>query len=225
MSPVSVEEIAALLHRAGLVEAFGHVSVRPTKTPGLVAGRITEMSPGLVAGRITTTAPLLAASTVALHGPDDPARPLEAPLHRAIYAARPDVGAICRTHSPAAVAWGVRGVVPPLLHGLGAMAGEVGFHGDPQLVTDDERAAAAAAALGPEGACLLLRANGALAVGADLPEAAVRAWYLEERCRVALEAGAGGRPLEGQELAERIVHTPAEQRRAWAWLQARFGDG
>lgn len=208
----SVEEIAAILHRAGLVEAFGHVSARPANRPGRIAGPI------------TTTGPFTAPSTIALDGPDDPARPLEAPLHRAIYAARPDVGAICRTHSPAAVAWGVRGAVPPLLHGLGAIAGEVGLHDDPRLVTSDETATAAANALGAR-ACLLLRANGALAVGADLPEAAVRVWYLEERCRVALEAGAAGRALEGEELTERTVHTPAEQRRAWAWLQARFGDG
>ena len=211
---MTVADVARLLHAAGLVEAFGHVSERCKTTPGVVLQRST----------ITTTAPLLAASTIALDGPDDPARPLEAPLHRAIYAARPDVGAICRTHSPAAVAWGVRGQLPPLLHGLGALAGEVALHDDPQLVTSEEAATAAARALGA-GACLLLRANGAVAVGADLSEAAVRAWYLEERCRVALDAGAGGRALEAEELTERTVHTPAEQRRAWAWLQARYGDG
>jgi ribulose-5-phosphate 4-epimerase/fuculose-1-phosphate aldolase len=199
----TVAEIGRMLVRAGLVEAFGHVSQRD--------------------GEITTVQPLAGGATVALDGPPDPLRPLEAPMHRAVYAARPGVGAICRTHSPAVVAWGVRAAVPPLLHGLGALAGSVAVHDDPQLVDDASRAAAAATALG-EHDCLLLRANGALVTGADLSQAAVRAWFLEERARVALDAGASARALAPGELRQRTVHSAAEARRAWRWLADRFGD-
>ena len=136
--------------------------------------------------------------------------PLEAPAHAAIYAARPDVGAIVRVHPPSVVVAGLSGELPPVTHGLAGLSGEVALLDDPQLVDGPERAAAAAAALGAAD-CLLMRANGALAVGADLATACVRAWFLEERARVWLAAG---RPdgLSQAELAERAEHWPAEAR-------------
>ncbi len=73
--------------------------------------------------------------------------------------------------------------------------------------------------------CLLLRANGALATGATLEQAAVRAYYLEERCRVAIEAGPDVKPLSDAELAARSRWFAREHERAWKWLCWRFGDG
>lgn len=207
-----VATVARLLAAAGLVEAFGHVSAR------LDGGGFA----------ITSTAPLGAAAADEVIGCDDAGRPLgegaglplETPLHAAIYAARDDVGAICRTHSPAAVAAGAAGEVPPVAHGLGGLSGRVALLPDPQLVTDGERAAAAAAALGA-GDCLLVRGNGAVATGASLPEAAVRAWYLEERARV---WRAGQLELPADALEQRSRHYPAEAERAWSWLRWRFGE-
>jgi len=207
-----VATVARLLAAAGLVEAFGHVSAR--------------LDDGGFA--ITSTAPLgraTAADTLGCDGAGRPlgdvgGLPLETPLHAAIYAARDDVAAICRTHSPAAVAAGVAGEVPPVVHGLGGLSGRVALFPDPQLVTDGERAAAAVAALGADD-CLLIRGNGALATGVSLPEAAVRAWYLEERARV---WQAGQPELSGDALEERSRHHPAEADRAWSWLRWRFGE-
>ncbi|MDO8186250.1 class II aldolase/adducin family protein [Conexibacter sp. JD483] len=199
---------ARLIARAGLVEAFGHVSAR--------AGD------GFL---LTSTAPLASQTAASIHrlGPDGGAGegiPLEAPLHAALYAARPDVGAICRTHSRAAVAWAARGAVPPLLHGLGGLAGTVAaWDGDPDLVTSEAHGARAAAALGAAD-CLLLRANGAVATGATLRQAAVRAWFLEERARVALDAGPQALPLI--DLDRRSRHFAAEEERAWRWLREAF---
>ena len=67
---------------------------------------------------------------------------------------------------------------------------------------------------------MLLRANGGLAVGADLVEAATRLWFLEERARVALAAAPGA----GDDIdwAPRLAHTGIELRRAKAWFAARF---
>lgn len=205
---------ARLVARAGLVEGFGHVSARDGESFA-----------------ITSTAPLGTADEASIlfvesdraSAEPSPGLPLEAPLHAAIYAARPDVGAIVRTHSPAAVAAGFGAVTPPVAHGLGGLAGELARLDDPQLVDRPERAERAAAALGAAD-CLLLRANGSLAVGADLGEATVRAWFLEERARVWLAAE---RPsgLDPAELARRAEHWPAEAGRALAWLRWRFGDG
>ena len=207
-----VASLARLIAAAGLVEAFGHVSARA--------------SDGGFA--ITSTAPLRSASAADVIACDDfglargdgAGLPLETPLHAAIYRARADVGAICRTHSPAAVAAGASGAAPPVAHGLGGLSGRIATFDDPQLITDDDRAAAAAAALGKDD-CLLIRGNGAVVTAADLPDAGVRAWFLEERARV---WAAGAHELDPEAIAERRQHYPAETERAWRWLCAQFGD-
>ncbi|MFT3865171.1 MAG: class II aldolase/adducin family protein [Solirubrobacterales bacterium] len=210
----AVAATARLLARAGLVEAFGHVSAR--------AGD------GFL---LTATTPLGAAAGAEVHAVDAAgaapdgatAVPLEAPLHASVYAARADIGAICRTHSPAAVVWGTRATSPPLLHGLGAIAGAVNRCPRSDLVADTAAGEEVAAALG-DASCLILRANGSLATGTDLAQAAVRAWYLEERCRVALEAGEKGQEMSGEELGDRLRWTATEEERASRWLVWRFGD-
>lgn len=214
---LAVAAAARLAARAGLLEAFGHVSQRD---PG----------GGFV---ITTTEPLLAAGPGNTRHLDDAGNasgdasgvPLEAPLHAAIYAARPDVGAIVRTHSPATVVAGVDPdlVAPPLLHGLGGMSGEIAIYPDPQLIDDRARGEAAAAAL-DQADCLIMRGNGSLATGRDLPDALVRAWFFEERLRVWLEAGRPSTGIEGEELVMRSQHWSVEAARAWAWLAVRFGE-
>ena len=205
---------ARMLAAAGLVEAFGHVSAR-LHGGGFL---ITPTSPLLdaVADTVITVDD---AGTVI----DDPAKaaPLETPLHAAIYRARPDVGAVCRGHGPAMVAWGVEVEDLPLRHGLGAIAGvRIPVHPDFDLIASAESGERAAATLGLHHGALL-RANGGFAVGADLLEAATRLWFLEERARVVLAAG----PSAGADIewGHRLAHTEAELRRAKAWFAARFG--
>lgn len=203
---------ARIIAGAGLVEGFGHVSARD--------------GDGFL---ITATRPLGTAVAADIHRLDSGAGapegasdvPLEAPMHAAVYAARPDVNAICRTHSPAAVIAGAHGEVPPLGHGLGGLAGEVRFCGRTDLVTDREAGEQIATALGPAD-CLLVRGNGAIATGRTLAEAVVRARYLEERCLV----GEGLGPDQGlseQDLAERSKWFGKEAARAWAWMNWRYG--
>lgn len=208
-----VASTARLLAAAGLVEAFGHVSAR-IDGDGFA---ITSTAP---LGR-ATAAEVIACDPGGIPLGEGAGLPLETPLHAAIYAAREDVGAVCRTHSPAAVAAGAAGAVPPVSHGLGGLSGRVALSADPQLVTERERAAAAAAELG-DADCLLIRANGAVATAPTLPAAAVRAWFLEERARVALAAG--GAALATADLEERARHYPAELERAWSWLRWRYGE-
>lgn len=210
-APADVARVARILAGARLVEAFGHVSAR--------------VDGGFL---LTSTAPLHAQQEASIHRLDGDGAvlaagaagegvPLEAPLHAAIYAARPDVGAICRTHSAAAVVWGVRGQAPPLLHGLGGLSGAVAaWGGDSDLVVTAGQGAAVAAALGSAD-CLLVQANGNVATGATIQQATVRAWFLEERARVALEAGLEASPLTEPEARAR--HYAAEEARAWRWLQ------
>ncbi len=217
-TPEAVAAVARLLARAGLVQAFGHVSARDGDQL-----------------LITSTAPLLtAAAEEVLSLPADPARaaevvpeldgvPLEWPLHAAVYQARPDLGAICRTHSPAAVNAGLDSAPPPMLHGLGGLAGQVELADGFDLVTSEPAASLLAAELGAAD-CLLVRGNGVLATGADLSAAAVRAWFLEERCRVALASPAGVSPPDPAAATKRADWHGPETDRAWRWLRTAFGD-
>ena len=210
-----VAATARMMSAARLVEGFGHASVR---LPG--GGFL-----------MTSTAPLLSTTPETILTVDDegnaidaPAgKPLEIVIHAGIYRARPDVGSVCRGHGAAMAAWGVRGEPVPLLHGMGGLAGEVvPIHQDLDLIKTLESGDRMAATLGGNRSMLLL-ANGGVATGADLLEAATRLWYLEERCRVAVEAG----PVEQPEgaWAERLSSSAPELVRAKAWFAARFGDG
>jgi ribulose-5-phosphate 4-epimerase/fuculose-1-phosphate aldolase len=203
-----VARTARVLAAAGLVEGFGHVSARLSAS---------ELA-------ITSTRPLRDCSPADVHvlpldAPVGEAVPLEAPMHAAVYAARDDVMAICRFHGRAAATWATRPQLPPRLHGLGLMAGELTSYAGSDLVADAAAGAAVAQALG-DADCILLRANGAFATGATLPQAAVRAFFLEERCRVASDAGDAGVELSDAEIEVRRRWTEAETARAWAWLSA-----
>ncbi|MDY7103690.1 MAG: class II aldolase/adducin family protein [Actinomycetota bacterium] len=215
-------EVAATARRvvaAGLIGAFGHVSSRLPDGEGPTGGiAITSTRP---LARTTPDEVLVVdAEATPVAGPVGDA-PLERVMHLAIYAARPDVGAICRGHPAAAVAWGAGTRDLPLLHGLGAMAGRrVAVHHDIDLITTVESGRAVAATLGDDHA-VLLRSNGGLAVGATLDEAATRLWYVEERAAVALAApDAGKSPAPAADWEPRWHHVPAELRRAVAWFRA-----
>lgn len=208
-----IAEAARIITGAGLVEAFGHVSARSGQ--------------GFM---ITSTRPLGSTGEADIHLLDGECRaaadatdlPLEAPMHAAIYAARNDVNAICRTHSPAAVRAGAIGVIPPLVHGLGGLAGEVAISDRTDLVTDFAAGEEIANAL-QSADCLLVRGNGSIATGHSLGEAVVRARFLEERCLV----GEGFGTADGWtavELESRAWWFEKETTRAWAWMRWRFEE-
>lgn len=209
-----VAEAARIVAGAGLVEAFGHVSMR--------AGD------GFL---ITSTLPMGEATAESIHeiGPGGKAIegaenvPLETPMHGAIYAARPDVEAICRTHSPAAVRAGARGVVPPLVHGLAGLAGKVSVCGRVNLVTDELSGDEVAGDLGQDD-CVLIRGNGCVSTGGSLAEAVVRARYLEERCLTG-EGFSQAETIDAETLVSRSEWFEKEMVRSWAWMRWRYvGD-
>ncbi len=208
-----VTRTAQMMARAGLTEAFGHVSMR--------------WNDGFV---ITSTLPFVAAdptdAVVVSYSTDPPpggnGTPLETPMHSAIYLKRPDVGAICRGHPSAIVAWGIGTDDLPLLHGLGALAGEkVPVHGDVDLISTLDQGTAVAGTLG-DGHAVILRANGCFAVGATLLESITRLYFLEERAQVATKVSSERGVTD---WGDRLRHTAAEIPRAMAWMEATFGSG
>ncbi|MGE4428439.1 MAG: class II aldolase/adducin family protein [Solirubrobacteraceae bacterium] len=116
-----------------------------------------------------------------LHGA--PSR--ELPLHRAVYAHRPDVGAVVHTHSVAATAWSFLGspLGPELedlaYHGIGTIRTSV-----PAPAGSEALASSVTSALGDSGA-VLLGEHGVLGVGPDVRRALVAARVVEHQARVA----------------------------------------
>jgi len=70
---------------------------------------------------------------------------------------------------------------------------------------------------------IVLRGNGAVAVGASLPEAVVMAWYLEDAARVelaVLACGISGIELTPAEARDRAITSGKIVERMWDWLTA-----
>ncbi len=174
------------LSRAGLmVGTAGNVSVREgdlvAVTPSGV--RYADLTPERVGvHRLDGTA---------VEAPLTPTS--ELPLHLAIYAARPEVGAVVHTHSPAATALSTLVDEVPTVHYYAAM------FGGPVRVTPyatygtDELAHNAVHALHDRTACLLGN-HGAVTVGPDLATAHDKSVYLEWLCDVYLRASSAGAP-------------------------------
>ncbi|MGP3534186.1 class II aldolase/adducin family protein [Microbacterium sp. RD1] len=175
---------AGAVARAGLADAFGHVSVR----------RGTSIS-------ITRAVPLAVFASdgepveVALDAVTLPTgAPMEAWLHVALAAARPEIGAVVRAQPPAVAAFATLRRELPILHGHGALLG--GTHLVPDSILVRERPRAERIAAGAAGrAAIILAGNGAVTVGADLAQAVARMWVLEASARLALDALSAGEPV------------------------------
>ena len=153
------EELAASLRRiaeGGLVGGTeGNISAR--------AGELVAISPS---GLDYHT---LRAEDVCIVTPDGkliegPTPSVELPMHLAVLAARPDVGAVVHTHSPRATA---RPPVPVA----------VGVSGTQELGAAVLEAAA-------DGNAAVIRGHGPVCFGADLPDAVARAFAVEAAAAV-----------------------------------------
>jgi HCOMODA/2-hydroxy-3-carboxy-muconic semialdehyde decarboxylase len=198
---------------AGLVTAFGHVSVRTGSRSGF---RITPPKP------LDTLRPDEPLQEVPLAGDELPdGVPKEAWIHRAIYETRPDVGAICRAQPPVATAMASAGVPMRVLHGHAAFLGwEVPVYGDARLIREREAGEALARSLGGAGG-VVMRGNGAVTVGADVGAATARMWVLERSAEMNRDAAAAGspEPLSDREFAYWESVSEEILERIWAYLR------
>jgi len=214
----------AVMEGMGLTEAFGHLSERDPADPRRI--RITPaFGPGMADGAQCVFFDL---DGRRLKGNDELPAPLETPMHIAVYRARADVNAICRTHSPHAVTQGAVAARVFCTHGFSLMLGRtVPVHADIDLIHSTDGAQALADTLG-EGAACLIRGNGALAVGGDISRAVVNAIYLEEACRIQTHAGydASAKAAAGivdAEFSARRKWHGNEVPRAWNYYCAKYG--
>lgn len=208
------ETIAAArsLAAAGLVTAFGHASYREDD-----AFYITPPKP------LGSLQPDETLSRVSLEAEELPAGvPGEAWVHWAIYRNRSDVSGVCRAQPQTATALGSAGVPIRPLHGQGAFLGrEVPVFGDARLVRDRSTGEALAESLGDAGA-LVMRGNGAVAVGSEVGLAAARMWVLEHSAEINQKAAAAGKPSPISEEEFAYWDSVSEEilGRIWAYLKS-----
>jgi HCOMODA/2-hydroxy-3-carboxy-muconic semialdehyde decarboxylase len=191
----SVNDLVAanrILYERGVLDGFGHVSLRDESDPQrfLLARNV---APALVTADDIMTFDL---DGTACDG--DARTPyLERFIHGSIYRARPDVGAVVHSHSPAVIPFGVVSGVPlrPIYHMGSFLRGEVpvfeirdaaGPDND-LLVRDVSLGHALARTLGA-GSMVLMRGHGSTTVGRDVREAVFRAVYAETNARLQAEA-------------------------------------
>ena len=117
--------------------------------------------------------------------------PWEVPLYTATYAARPEVNAVVHVHPPVATALASAGAtIHAASHeGLEFGDGLPSFGGE--VIDTTELGAGMASTLGSHPGCML-RGHGAVLVGAGVPEAVVRAIYLERTAKQLVWASAVG---------------------------------
>jgi L-fuculose-phosphate aldolase len=119
------------------------------------------------------------------------APPIEFYIHAELYRARPDVNAVMHTHPQWSTFLTMTGVPYKTVYAQGVLPGEMQVLDSPMPINTRQMGERVAATVGGNPAALI-KAHGAVTVGADIVEAFVLAAYLEEnayRQYMAMQAG------------------------------------
>jgi ribulose-5-phosphate 4-epimerase/fuculose-1-phosphate aldolase len=179
-----------ILYRQGVVDGFGHASIRHDLSPHLFL-LARNMAPSLVRREDILTFDLDGEAF------DAAGRRvyLERFIHAAIYRARSDVQAIVHSHSPNVIPFGVtQQPLRPIFHMSGFLGeGTALFEirdvaGDTNMLISDGRLGAALAAALGSRSTVLMRGHGSTTVGASIEQAVYRAIYAEVNARLQLAA-------------------------------------
>jgi HCOMODA/2-hydroxy-3-carboxy-muconic semialdehyde decarboxylase len=223
-SPDLLKDVAIanrILFQQGVLDAFGHVSVRHDKHPDrFLLAR--NMAPGLVTE----------ADIIEFDFDGNPLNAggrsvyLERFIHGEVFRARPEVMAVVHSHSPSVVPFGIVKGVPfrPVYHmaafiGEAAPIFEIRDHAGDEtdlLISSSKLGAALAKTLG-QGNVVLMRGHGATIVGASLKEVVFRAVYTEGNARLQAEGLRIGPVtyLSAGEIKTATVNVGGEATRAW----------
>ncbi len=222
----SLKELLAtgtrILHEHGLVDAFGHLSVRlPDSDRFLINPR---QSPALLRPESVLTMTLDGEVVAGTMRPN-----AEWHIHASIYRARPDVASVVHAHTDMTIVFSMSPV------GLRPIFGNtsVEFGADPlpvypfpRLITDRERGDRLAQTLGDRTA-VLLRGHGCAVVGGDVKQTVIRLLEVERNGRLlqAILAQNRGDPRywSREEVAEWAGEgpVPVGSDRYWEYLTRR----
>ena len=231
VDPELLADLAAasrILADQGVVDAFGHVSMRHQAAPDrFLMSR--SLAPALV-----TAEDIVEYSLDCLPcGNDNRPGFLERFIHGEIYRARPDVMSVVHSHSPSVIPFGI--VVAPMqamFHNAAFLAGGVPvfdiaqkFGATDMLVGNPEKGVALAEVLA-DRPVVLMRAHGSVAVGPDLPMAVFRAVYTEVNARIQHQTMAYGGPIGALSREEGLLADEVNMKaghRAWTLWKRRVG--
>ncbi|MGH7308615.1 MAG: class II aldolase/adducin family protein [Candidatus Rokuibacteriota bacterium] len=229
--PTLVEDLVAanrILAAQGVVDAWGHVSVRHDRDPARYL-----MSRSLAPELVT-------ADDIVEHDLDSVAVDaqgrslyLERFIHGEIYRARPDVQAVVHHHSPSVIPFGVSGrPLRPIYH-MAAFLGEDtpifeirAFGGMTDLLVRDPALGRALAQTLGRRTAALLRGHGAVVVGPTIQHAVARSVYMEMNARLQQQAIALGSVtyLEPEEARRADATVSGTYARPWElWKRRALG--
>jgi HCOMODA/2-hydroxy-3-carboxy-muconic semialdehyde decarboxylase len=216
-----------ILANEGVLDAFGHVSVRHPRDPKrylLSRSRSPLLiEPGDILEYTLDSAPVKPPK-VHLYA--------ERVVHGCIYQARADVMAVCHHHAPAIMPFAIAGVpIVPVFHLGAAMGEEAPFwdqhdeFGDTNLlVVKPEEGRSLARALGTHSAVMMNR-HGATVVGGGLKELVSRSIFMCQNAEYQLRAQSlsSSAPLHRGEikLAGALSLMPTVVTRTWEYWSAR----
>lgn len=223
-----------ILANEGVVDAFGHVSIRHPNDPGrylISRHRACELVEPADILEFTLDSVPVTPTTLRLYS--------ELVIHGCIYQARPDVLSVCHHHAVSMLPFAITGTeLVPVVHLGAGLGGKVPFwdsrdeFGDtPLVVTKPEEGRSLAKALG-EYWTVLLRRHGATVAGRSLRECVFRSIYgcrnaeLQSRAMAMSGPGLGGEAarLSRGEIANCSGHslTPRTIGRAWEYWSVRL---
>jgi ribulose-5-phosphate 4-epimerase/fuculose-1-phosphate aldolase len=216
---VKVVNACLILDEQGITDGFGHVSARIPGHAALIT--IAQVSPGCASlGKL-----ILLDFDGNFLGGTQPA-PYEWPIHACVMKARPDVDAVCHTHSKWSALFSVlkKSLRPAHMYGRFLPATGAPIYPHAGLITSTERGQMLAESL-HDGAAVLLRAHGDVVVGATVEQTILRTVqlaFLGELSHMAAVHG-GADYLTETEL-ETFAGDRSFPARPWEYFLSRLGD-
>lgn len=227
-----VEELVTanrILANEDIIDIFGHISVRSARNPQEFLLSCSRSPAAVTASdilRYRLDCSILTKTSEKQYA--------ERVIHGAIFQARPEVQAVCHTHSEGILPFACTGEpIRPVIH-VGTMFWKgVGWfekydkEGN-MLVASVTEGKALAKSLGSRKAALL-KSHGCVVAGNNLRETLMGAIYIDRNARVQLEAMRLGKPfyIEGEDARRGATVFEKEfvQDRAWGYWLARLPKG
>jgi ribulose-5-phosphate 4-epimerase/fuculose-1-phosphate aldolase len=212
-----------------VLDAFGHVSMRDAAHPDRFW--LASAKPPNLVGK---------ADLLSFRLSGEPVERTDLPLfseryiHSAIYAARPDVRAICHHHAPAIMPFCLTDRPLAAVSQTGAFLGQSTplwdsadeFGATRLLVDTPEQAASLTRSLGA-GSLVLMRGHGATVVGSSVREVVFKAVYACRDAHAQKEAAMLGavKPLSAGEIEKGRVPAVSAVDRCWKYWRALLSAG
>lgn len=216
-----------ILAHENIVDGYGHVSIRhPTRPNHFLIAR--SVAPEFVTADDIIEYDL-DSNAVA---PGEAREFIERFIHGEIYKARPDVGSIVHSHSPAVIPFSVSTVaLRPVFHmapflAAGVPVWDAALVNDPEakgiLVRNRALGASLAATLGKKPVALM-RGHGSVVVSRELKNTVKNAIFLETNARMQSAAIALGGPIKylSMEEAMATLSGRGDPDRAWDYWKRR----